>query len=84
MVKGKSNDIRVVDCVGLGDFDFCIVILGMDEGLLMMKFGGVCRLYILGELLFLKGLVSASGRLKVSSFSLVVFDVNFLYILGFD
>lgn len=84
LAKGKPNDIRVVDCVGSGDFDSCTVIPGMDEGLLTMKSGGVRRLYIPGELSFPKGLASAPGRPKVPPFSPVVFDVNLLYIPGFD
>ena len=84
LAKGKPNDIRVVDCVGSGDFDSCTVIPGMDEGLLTMKSGGVRRLYIPGELAFPKGLASAPGRPKIAPFSPVIFDVNLIYIPGFD
>jgi peptidylprolyl isomerase len=84
LAKGKPNDIRVVDCVTSGDFDSCNVIPGLDEGLLTMKSGGVRRLYIPGELAFPKGLASAPGRPKVAPFAPVIFDVNLLYIPGFD
>ena len=82
--KGKPNDIRVVDCVGTGDYDSCTVIPGFDEGLLTMKSGGIRRLYIPGDLAFPKGLASAPGRPKVGAKAPVIFDAHLLYIPGFD
>jgi peptidylprolyl isomerase len=82
--KGKPNDIRVVDCVGTGDYDSCTVIPGFDEGLLTMKSGGIRRMYIPGDLAFPKGLASAPGRPKVGAKAPVIFDAHLLYIPGFD
>jgi hypothetical protein len=60
------------------------VIPGLDEGLKTMKVGGIRRLYIPGDLAFPKGLSAAAGRPRVPPSSPVVFDVQLLYIPGFD
>lgn len=49
-----------------------------------MKTGGVRRLYIPGDLAFPKGLPAAAGRPRVPPASPVIFDVQLLYIPGFD
>ena len=77
--KGKPNDVRVT-----GDPTSCLVIPGLDEGILTMKSGGLRRMYIPGELAFPKGLASAPGRPRISPFSPVVFDVKLLYIPGLE
>lgn len=60
------------------------VIPGLDEGLKTMKVGGVRRLYIPGDMAFPKGLPAAAGRARVQPASPVIFDVQLLYIPGFD
>lgn len=60
------------------------VIPGLDEGLKTMKTGGVRRLFIPGDLAFPKGLPAAAGRPRVPPGSPVIFDVQLLYIPGFD
>lgn len=54
----------------------------MNEGLQTMQPGGVRRLYIPGDLAFVKGLSSAPGRPRVPPLSPVVFDVKLVYIPG--
>lgn len=49
-----------------------------------MKTGGVRRLYIPGDLAFPKGLPAAAGRARIPPASPVIFDVQLLYIPGFD
>lgn len=77
--KGKPNDIRLT-----GDPESATVIVGLDEGLLSMRSGGLRRLYIPGDLAFPKGLASAPGRPKIPPNSPVMFDVKLLYIPGLD
>jgi peptidylprolyl isomerase len=77
--KGKPNDVRVT-----GDPTSCLVIPGLDEGILTMRSGGLRRMYIPGELAFPKGLASAPGRPRISPFSPVVFDVALRYIPGLE
>lgn len=73
--KGMPYDIRF----GAGS-----VIPGLDEGLKTMKSGGIRRLYIPGDLAFPKGLPAAAGRPRIPPASPVVFDVQLLYIPGFE
>lgn len=75
LTKGAPYDVRV----GAGQ-----VIPGLDEGLLTMKVGGVRRMFIPGELAFPKGVPAAAGRPRVPPSSPVVFDVQLLYVPGFD
>lgn len=77
--KGKPSDIRVTSG---GEDGPASVIKGMNEGLQTMQPGGVRRLYIPGELAFVKGLGSAPGRPRVPPLSPVVFDVKLVYIPG--
>jgi peptidylprolyl isomerase len=49
-----------------------------------MKVGGVRRVFVPGPLAFPKGLSAAAGRARVPPASPVVFDVQLLYIPGFD
>lgn len=60
------------------------VIPGLDEGMKTMKTGGIRRLYIPGDLAFPKGLPAAAGRARIPPASPVIFDVQLLYIPGFD
>jgi peptidylprolyl isomerase len=60
------------------------VVQGLDEGLKTMKVGGIRRLYVPGPLAFPKGLSAAAGRPRVPPSSPVIFDVQLLYIPGFD
>jgi peptidylprolyl isomerase len=60
------------------------VIPGLDAGLKTMKVGGIRRLYIPGDMAFPKGLSAAAGRPRVPPNSPVVFDVELLYIPGFE
>lgn len=49
-----------------------------------MKVGGIRRLFIPGDLAFPKGLSAAAGRPRVPPSSPVIFDVQLLYIPGFE
>ncbi|KAK6930501.1 FKBP-type peptidyl-prolyl cis-trans isomerase domain [Dillenia turbinata] len=72
------------------------VIKGLDEGILSMRTGGKCRLYIPGSvrcsfwlfllewLAFPKGLKSAPGRPRVAPNIPVIFDVSLEYIPGLE
>lgn len=60
------------------------MIPGLDEGLATMRTGGIRRLYIPGPLAFPKGLPSAPGRPRIPPGSPVVFDVQLVYIPGFE
>jgi len=77
--KGKPQDIRVT-----GDPESATVIVGLDEGLMSMRVGGIRRMYIPGALAFPNGLASAPGRPRVAPKSDVVFDVWLRYIPGLD
>lgn len=60
------------------------VIPGLDAGLKTMKVGGIRRLFIPGDLAFPKGLSAAAGRPRVPPNSPVTFDIQLLYIPGFE
>lgn len=74
-VRREPYDVRI----GTG-----MLVPGLDEGILTMKTGGVRRLYVPGDLSFPKGLPPAPGRPRLQPYSPCMFDVQLLYVPGFD
>lgn len=75
LLRPEPYDVRI----GTG-----MLVPGLDEGILTMKTGGVRRLYVPGELSFPKGLPPAPGRPRLPPYSPCMFDVQLLYVPGFD